>query len=289
MRMNASAARDGARVPPGFDATYWIVQRSVHARHRAPVRRSGAAEPRHEVPGRGLVEVGDRGGGSAHAGGRYGGQHPAVLDHEHHAPGRAGLPGRWRRAGRDSGRSAAPPSTRCAGRRGGCPPRAGWRHPGRREGPRSACRPPSRPSSSPPAAPVVGHHGRARLRDDGDGAGEVRRGREGRHAGRCGTSAPASPIRRSTSRPRGMRRPAARASYAPGSACARSWVAHPTLSRSRTDFGIAGRVRYPRPVVRPAVRRAPVAQRIEHLTTDQKVWGSNPYGRAERSRRQPPR
>ncbi len=25
---------------------------------------------------------------------------------------------------------------------------------------------------------------------------------------------------------------------------------------------------------------APVAQRIEHLTTDQKVWGSNPYGRA---------
>jgi hypothetical protein len=25
--------------------------------------------------------------------------------------------------------------------------------------------------------------------------------------------------------------------------------------------------------------RAPVAQRIEHLTTDQKVWGSNPYGR----------
>src|SRR3712207_4086875 len=26
--------------------------------------------------------------------------------------------------------------------------------------------------------------------------------------------------------------------------------------------------------------RAPVAQRIEHLTTDQKVWGSNPYGRA---------
>ena len=26
---------------------------------------------------------------------------------------------------------------------------------------------------------------------------------------------------------------------------------------------------------------APVAQRIEHLTTDQKVWGSNPYWRAE--------
>ena len=25
--------------------------------------------------------------------------------------------------------------------------------------------------------------------------------------------------------------------------------------------------------------QAPVAQRIEHLTTDQKVWGSNPYGR----------
>ena len=29
-----------------------------------------------------------------------------------------------------------------------------------------------------------------------------------------------------------------------------------------------------------SVARAPVAQRIEHLTTDQKVWGSNPYGRA---------
>ena len=28
--------------------------------------------------------------------------------------------------------------------------------------------------------------------------------------------------------------------------------------------------------------RAPVAQRIEHLTTDQKVWGSNPYRRANR-------
>ena len=30
----------------------------------------------------------------------------------------------------------------------------------------------------------------------------------------------------------------------------------------------------------PVGRRAPVAQRIEHLTTDQKVWGSNPYRRA---------
>ena len=28
----------------------------------------------------------------------------------------------------------------------------------------------------------------------------------------------------------------------------------------------------------PVHERAPVAQRIEHLTTDQKVWGSNPYG-----------
>ena len=28
-----------------------------------------------------------------------------------------------------------------------------------------------------------------------------------------------------------------------------------------------------------ALKIAPVAQRIEHLTTDQKVWGSNPYGR----------
>jgi hypothetical protein len=37
-----------------------------------------------------------------------------------------------------------------------------------------------------------------------------------------------------------------------------------------------------------AGRWAPVAQRIEHLTTDQKVWGSNPYGRAKRSRRQFP-
>ena len=33
-----------------------------------------------------------------------------------------------------------------------------------------------------------------------------------------------------------------------------------------------------------SVRRAPVAQRIEHLTTDQKVWGSNPYGRAIENR-----
>ncbi len=29
----------------------------------------------------------------------------------------------------------------------------------------------------------------------------------------------------------------------------------------------------------PTIEQAPVAQRIEHLTTDQKVWGSNPYGR----------
>ena len=29
-----------------------------------------------------------------------------------------------------------------------------------------------------------------------------------------------------------------------------------------------------------AADRALVAQRIEHLTTDQKVWGSNPYERA---------
>ena len=30
--------------------------------------------------------------------------------------------------------------------------------------------------------------------------------------------------------------------------------------------------------------RAPVAQRIEHLTTDQKVRGSNPFGRASESK-----
>src|SRR5690606_40024022 len=29
----------------------------------------------------------------------------------------------------------------------------------------------------------------------------------------------------------------------------------------------------------PETGHAPVAQRIEHLTTDEKVWGSNPYGR----------
>ena len=34
---------------------------------------------------------------------------------------------------------------------------------------------------------------------------------------------------------------------------------------------------------------APVAQRIEHLTTDQKVWGSNPYRRASRAQRRRPR
>ncbi len=31
------------------------------------------------------------------------------------------------------------------------------------------------------------------------------------------------------------------------------------------------------------LRKAPVAQRIEHLTTDQKVRGSNPFGRAPSS------
>ena len=50
--------------------------------------------------------------------------------------------------------------------------------------------------------------------------------------------------------------------------------------RSGPDFGCCRTVRYPRPVVRYAGRDAPVAQRIEHLTTDQKVWGSNPYRRA---------
>ena len=34
-------------------------------------------------------------------------------------------------------------------------------------------------------------------------------------------------------------------------------------------------------------RQAPVAQRIEHLTTDQKVGGSNPFGRAHYQRKQP--
>ncbi len=43
-------------------------------------------------------------------------------------------------------------------------------------------------------------------------------------------------------------------------------------------------VGYPRRVAHE--QRAPVAQRIEHLTTDQKVWGSNPYRRTtHRSRR----
>ena len=50
-------------------------------------------------------------------------------------------------------------------------------------------------------------------------------------------------------------------------------------------FGAVRRVGYPRPVLVGASTRrghAPVAQRIEHLTTDQKVGGSNPYGRARR-------
>src|SRR5690606_2273365 len=34
---------------------------------------------------------------------------------------------------------------------------------------------------------------------------------------------------------------------------------------------------------------APVAQRIEHLTTDQKVRGSNPFGRTERNPGKTPR
>src|SRR5690625_1839125 len=60
--------------------------------------------------------------------------------------------------------------------------------------------------------------------------------------------------------------------YQQGMLCA--W--HP-LRRLVTDFGSAtliGRM----PLVRTEL--APVAQRIERLTTDQKVWGSNPYGRA---------
>jgi hypothetical protein len=48
-----------------------------------------------------------------------------------------------------------------------------------------------------------------------------------------------------------------------------------------SDSASPTRLGYPRPVARQAGRRAPVAQRIEHLTTDQKVWGSNPYGRAD--------
>ncbi len=57
---------------------------------------------------------------------------------------------------------------------------------------------------------------------------------------------------------------------------------HPPMVGDGTDFGNAEAVGYPRPVVHSGGRRAPVAQRIEHLTTDQKVWGSNPYGRADR-------
>src|SRR5699024_9242852 len=47
----------------------------------------------------------------------------------------------------------------------------------------------------------------------------------------------------------------------------------------RSDFVVGGRTGYSL-CLSPSRRRAPVAQRIEHLTTDQKVWGSNPYRRA---------
>ena len=53
-------------------------------------------------------------------------------------------------------------------------------------------------------------------------------------------------------------------------------------SRVGPDFAPRAAFGYPRPVVHGSARRAPVAQRIEHLTTDQKVWGSNPYRRAGR-------
>ena len=54
----------------------------------------------------------------------------------------------------------------------------------------------------------------------------------------------------------------------------RPWVA---IFQRNTDFIYAkswAKVKFARNC------KAPVAQRIEHLTTDQKVWGSNPYGRA---------
>src|SRR3954447_14669608 len=55
------------------------------------------------------------------------------------------------------------------------------------------------------------------------------------------------------------------------------------LRRGRDCFGAAGPVGYPLAV--PGRGPALVAQRIEHLTTDQKVGGSNPSERAFRFRR----
>ncbi len=52
------------------------------------------------------------------------------------------------------------------------------------------------------------------------------------------------------------------------------------------DFAEPDRVGYSLPVLaHHGERWAPVAQRIEHLTTDQKVWGSNPYRRTDRIHR----
>src|SRR3954453_6598426 len=72
-------------------------------------------------------------------------------------------------------------------------------------------------------------------------------------------------------------------------------MGHCAHAASPDSMGLAGHrfggtrtVGYPRAVLVGASTwrgRAPVAQRIEHLTTDQKVWGSNPYGRATCSRR----
>ena len=55
----------------------------------------------------------------------------------------------------------------------------------------------------------------------------------------------------------------------------------PVRRAASAGDSVGGRtLRYYRRRSVPRDRRAPVAQRIEHLTTDQKVRGSNPFGRA---------
>jgi hypothetical protein len=68
-----------------------------------------------------------------------------------------------------------------------------------------------------------------------------------------------------------------------GSGSGRRSPCRPARAPLRCDFGGPSGVGYPRPVLVPASRgavAAPVAQRIEHLTTDQKVGVSNTSGRA---------
>jgi hypothetical protein len=92
---------------------------------------------------------------------------------------------------------------------------------------------------------------------------------------------------------RGARRPAAPGLDGLGQRRTAPWLlpveltrpstAGPRRSREVAVARPAPRTRYARPSCPPGWR-APVAQRIEHLTTDQEVRGSNPFGCTQRRR-----